>query len=202
MRVLCVRHGQSVANVLAVISNRGKAHGLTDLGRAQAHALAEQLRSQQVVAIYTSPLLRATETADILSAATGMGYTETDALRECDRGIVEERGDDEAWALVHTCWEDWRAGQWDSRVEGGESLADTRARFVPFFQAVTERHRDADGVVVLVGHGALFLTMLPLVLSNVDHEFTFNAPLPNTGAIVLEPDGEGWRCVEWCGTPM
>ena len=44
MWIYFVRHGESEANLLNEISNRGLKHGLTERGRAQASALAETLR--------------------------------------------------------------------------------------------------------------------------------------------------------------
>ena len=49
MRAYFVRHGESEANILEVISNRGSVHGLTEKGRRQANQLAGGLaqRNQQ-----------------------------------------------------------------------------------------------------------------------------------------------------------
>ena len=67
MKLYFVRHGESEANVLQVISNRGWMHPLTEKGRQQANTLAEKLRGAGITKIYTSPLRRAVETAEILS---------------------------------------------------------------------------------------------------------------------------------------
>jgi broad specificity phosphatase PhoE len=44
----------------------------------------------------SSPVLRARETADILSAAIGIPCQETAALREYDCGILEDKSDEES----------------------------------------------------------------------------------------------------------
>ncbi|MBK9055673.1 MAG: histidine phosphatase family protein [Chloroflexi bacterium] len=45
MRFYFVRHGESEANILHEMSNRGWKHGLTEKGREQAAALAYNLHS-------------------------------------------------------------------------------------------------------------------------------------------------------------
>jgi len=121
MRLYFVRHGQSEANVQSVISNRDLPHPLTELGRQQAMQLAQAMAAVPVTRIYSSPLLRARQTAEILSAALGAPIEITDALREFDCGIAEGRSDDEAWSLSRRVMDDWLGrGDPSSRIEGGE----------------------------------------------------------------------------------
>jgi len=67
MRIFFARHGQSEANLLKVFSNRGWKHPLTAMGRQQAHELAARLRDRNVAAVFTSPLRRAVEAAQIVA---------------------------------------------------------------------------------------------------------------------------------------
>jgi broad specificity phosphatase PhoE len=71
MRLYFVRHGQSVANVQMVISNRDLFHPLTELGRQQAEALAQSLAEVPVAALYSSPIVRAAQTAQIGEMISG-----------------------------------------------------------------------------------------------------------------------------------
>ena len=133
MRLYFVRHGQSEANVQMVISNRDLFHPLTELGRRQAEALAQSLADVPVAAIYSSPIVRAAQTAQIVAAAKGLPVQMADALREPDCGIIEGRADEDAWAEHDRVMRDWvMQRKFDSRIEGGESFHDLRARFVPF----------------------------------------------------------------------
>lgn len=107
MRLYFARHGQSEANVLEVISNRGLVHPLTDLGRQQAAELAQSLASVPIARIYSSPLLRAVQTAEIVSATLHVPLEIADALREPDCGIMEGRSDDAAWDEHRRVWHAW-----------------------------------------------------------------------------------------------
>ncbi|HEU4744820.1 MAG TPA: histidine phosphatase family protein [Anaerolineales bacterium] len=82
MRLCFVRHGESEANVLRVISNRESPFELTPPGRQQAGTLANQLRDIPVTTIFSSPILRARQTAEILARSFNQSYRVTDALRE------------------------------------------------------------------------------------------------------------------------
>ena len=107
MKLYFARHGESEANVLRVISNRGSRHGLTEKGRWQAAELASNLKGSGATRIYSSPLLRACQTAEILSSALGVDYDVTDALREFDCGIAEGRSDPESWEMHRQVMEEW-----------------------------------------------------------------------------------------------
>src|SRR5215216_6117581 len=99
MKLYFVRHGESEANTRRVISNRESLFGLTPLGKKQANILADSLKHIPITAIFSSPVLRARETADILSQEFGQLYQVTEALREYDCGILEGQSDDASWGL-------------------------------------------------------------------------------------------------------
>lgn len=55
-----------------MFSNRGLEHGLTQRGRAQAASLAQKLVGRQITRLFTSPILRAIQTAEILAETLGV----------------------------------------------------------------------------------------------------------------------------------
>jgi len=203
MRLYFVRHGQSEANVQMVISNRDLFHPLTELGRQQTEALARSLTDVPVAAIYASPIVRAAQTAQIVAAAKGLPVEIADALREPDCGIMEGRADEEAWAEHHRVAHDWVIQrQYDSRIDGGESFHDLRARFVPFIEQITAVHGDTDHNLLLITHGSLLYLMLPLVLTNLDAATVGEYPMPNAAVIIAEKRASDLVCLEWCGVKL
>jgi probable phosphoglycerate mutase len=201
MRLFFIRHGESEANLLRVISNRGSVHGLTEKGCHQAAALGESLAHSGINAVFSSPLLRATQTAEIVSAALRMDYTITDALREYDCGVIEGKSDAQSWELHRRTREDWLLrGQWERRIKGGESFLDIRRRFEPFIEDLLATY-PADSSLLFVGHGGLYSCMLPLVFTNISFEDALRWPFPNTGIVLAESLAQGLICLEWCGTP-
>jgi broad specificity phosphatase PhoE len=203
MKLFFVRHGESEANVLRVFSNRGWQHGLTETGRAQAYTLAERLAGEEIDNLYTSPLRRAVETAGILSQRLGIDYVITAALREYDCGVIEGRGDEAAARVYSEVLDDWTLRhQFNSRIEGGESFNDMRARFVPFVQNLISAPAGVSRNLALVGHGGIFRCMLPLVLENVDHAFAMASRLGNASAIVAQVEAGRLVCLDWTDQPL
>jgi probable phosphoglycerate mutase len=199
MRFYFVRHGQSEANVQRVISNRDLPHPLTPLGRQQAEAVAQSFEDVPLAAIYSSPILRAAQTAQIVAAFKGLPFEMADALREPDCGIMEGRGDEEAWAEHARVTTDWLAGKLDSRIEGGENYNELRARFVPFIDRLVAEYGDTDHNILLVSHGSLLYLMLPLVLTNLDLATVSDYPMHNAVIIIAEKQANGLVCLEWGG---
>jgi broad specificity phosphatase PhoE len=201
MRFYFVRHGESEANTQHIISNRGLQHGLTEMGRQQAAALAARLKDIRFAKVYSSPLLRAVQTAEIVSRELGAPCQVADALREFDCGTLEgessrAHGDDYRRLFLK-----WQAGRWDSRFEGGESLLDVQARFVPFVERITREHGEADNLL-LVSHGGTLLGALPILFKNMDHAVAFTHPPGNTDVVIAEARPEGLVCLVWCGAVL
>lgn len=201
MKLYFVRHGESEANTQHIISNRGLQHGLTDAGRQQAAALVARLKNVRFAQIYSSPLLRAMQTAEIVSRELGVPCEVADALCEFDCGALEgestrAHGDDYRRLFL-----DWQAGRWDSRFEGGESLLDVQARFVPFIERMTREHGESDNIL-LVSHGGTLLGVLPILFTNIDHTFVFAHPPGNTDVVIAEARPERLVCLAWCGAAL
>ncbi|MBN1873488.1 MAG: histidine phosphatase family protein [Anaerolineae bacterium] len=200
MRIYFARHGESQANLLHEISNRGLRYGLTRRGREQAVALAYRLQNLPIMCIYSSPVLRAIETSVILANRLDLDYEVVEALREYDCGIMEGRSDEEGWKMWQTLFDAWVVHQrWEQRIVGGESFYDIQNRFVPFIEGLVSQYGNTEAEVVCVSHGGVYWMMLPLVLKNVDNEFIAQYKFDYTCCIVAEWRPEGLYCVEWNG---
>ena len=198
MKLYFVRHGESEANTRGVISNRDRPFGLTDLGRGQAKVLAESLKDIPISAIFSSPILRARQTADILSRSLGQPYQVTEALREYDCGVLEDRSDDASWELHRGFYEDWTLHHnYLRKPDGGENFLEIRERFLPFINSLTLDGLHTDHHILSVGHGGLFQLMLPLVLTNVDDLFVGSHGINHTDCIIAEQQLSGLVCLQW-----
>ena len=83
MELLIIRHGLPVR----IDDAGGPADPeLSDVGRDQAERMAEWLRVEKIIAVYTSPMKRARQTAVPLAAAFGVEAVVDDELAEFDRG--------------------------------------------------------------------------------------------------------------------
>jgi broad specificity phosphatase PhoE len=125
--VLLVRHGETEDNAAARFQGRLDTP-LNDRGREQSAALAQAVRGEGLRALYSSPLLRAHETARIVGAAIGLEPILDERLVEADAGEWSGRliadivaGEPEGYAR-------WRAADPSFRFPGGESVAEQAQR--------------------------------------------------------------------------
>lgn len=203
MRIYFTRHGESQANLLHEISNRGLRHGLTSRGREQAEALAQRLQGVPIARLYSSPVLRAIETCVIVAHRLGVEYEVTDALREYDCGVLEGRSDEAAWQGWQELFDAWVVHhRWEQRIDGGESFHDIRSRFEPFIAGLVQCYGNTEINVACVAHGGVYWMMLPVVLKNVDADLIARHGFEYTSCIVAESRPTGLYCVEWNGQPV
>lgn len=202
MRIYFARHGRSEANIFKVISNRGWKHPLTEEGRAQAAALAERLRGEGITHVFSSPLMRAVQTAQLVSHALGLPFTIEEALRENDNGSLEGRSDLTAWGVYNQIIAQWLVGDDKARIADGESLEDIKARFVPFIQGLIERYGGTDARLLLVAHGGLYRAALPEVLERIDRAFSWAHHLTYAQMVVAEERAGKLWCIQWDGADL
>ncbi len=203
MKIFFARHGESQANLLHIISNRRIAHGLTDVGRKQAARLAEKLQKQSIIYIYSSPVLRAVQTARIISNRLGLTFEEADGLREFDCGVAEGRSDAQAWQLWQAEYDAWAfKHDYTHQIEGGESFQDIQDRFLGFIAGLIKAYSDTSSEIVCISHGGILSVMFPWVMRNVTPAVILKYKFNYTACIVAEYQPGGLQCVEWDGHPV
>lgn len=199
-KYLFVRHGESEANLLHEFSNRGWKHGLTDLGIKQANSLAMRLQDYSIGAIYTSPLLRAWQTAEIVGRAVNIVPQIANELIEFDTGALEGKSDQDSWNLYYEITNDWFIRKkYSRRFDRGDSFESILARFLPFFALIRQRHSHSDQAVLFVGHGGTFLCTLPIVFEQIDVNFALQHRLGHTDIVVAEEFEGKLSCLVWGG---
>jgi probable phosphoglycerate mutase len=117
---------------------------LSSRGRSQARAAAQHVAAGRYDAVYSSPLLRARETASI-AAAAGVPVTTAPGLVEFDHGTAYQHFEDGAHV-----WESYLAGDLSP---WGTSLAEFGSRVVHAADELAERHPGQR--VLAVCHGGV-----------------------------------------------
>lgn len=161
LRLVLLRHGQTEYSVARRYSGHGNP-ALTGTGLAQAEAAAGRLaRLPELAAVISSPLLRTKQTAEAVSAATGMGVEFDERLTELDFGNWEGLTFAEAAERDPEWHRDWLR---DPTVPtpGGESFDQVYRRVLDAQQGLLERF--GGGTVVLVSHVTPIKTLLRIGL--------------------------------------
>ena len=194
-RLVLWRHGQTDYNVAGKVQGRVDIP-LNEAGRAQAASAAPGLAALRPTAIVSSPLRRARQTAEALSAVTGVDVRIDHGLVERSFGMWEGLGR----ARIEEGWPEqfavWRAGG-DPAGVGVETRAAAAARV----GAALERIAAAVGeaTVVVVAHGAA-ITLGATRLLGLDPSAWFGLRgLDNCRYAVLSSTARspGWRLERW-----
>ncbi|MBX3280896.1 MAG: histidine phosphatase family protein [Acidobacteria bacterium] len=96
-KLFLVRHGQSAGNAEGRFGGHSPTP-LSELGFKQAAAAAQALQKEGVTAIYSSDLLRAMQTAELLSKLIDIPVEASSAFRERNVGVLEGLTFDESKA--------------------------------------------------------------------------------------------------------
>jgi len=186
MRLILIRHGESIHARQKIISGERSCQGLTELGAHQAQRLAERLRASGELggcsALLTSPIKRARQTAEIVAGALpGLLIQEDGALRELIPGDAD--------GMTGEMYKS-RYGAFDLLAEpersfspGGESWNTYLARIEAVHQRLAEQF--AGQTITVVTHAGFIVAS---ILTR------FAIPRPGTGARV-DPDFTGLS--EW-----
>ncbi len=153
-----VRHGRTAWNHTDRLQGWAD-HPLDLVGRAQAAAVAGALRDVPFEALYTSPLRRARETADLIAEPHGLPVQLDERLRERNVGEWVGLTLDEARARAPELFKgDWR----QAGAPGGEPQAALAARVAAALADIVAAH--PQGTVALVSHGGSLSALLTQVL--------------------------------------
>lgn len=154
--MLLLRHGATASNVAQPprLQGRGVNLGLSDEGRAQATAVASALAHMPLTAIYTSPLIRAVETAQTIRQHHATAdLTIVEPIIEVDVGKWEGL----SWGEIEAAEPDYARQFKEDPVRcgyrGGESLSDVHARVVPALQQLMRSH--IGQMIAVVAHNVV-----------------------------------------------
>lgn len=190
-----IRHGQTASNADHILDTAYPGAPLSELGLAQAAALADRLGGDSIDGVYSSDLLRAVQTATPLAERRGVEVIQLAGLREIAAGVEEGATD---WTPYLTALQQW-SNDPTSKLAGGEDAIEFLARFDAAIAAIASRHE----VAAVVSHGAALRVWVPLRASNMATGSGTQHHLGNTDEIVLSGDPEsGWTALSWAGEPL
>jgi 2,3-bisphosphoglycerate-dependent phosphoglycerate mutase len=192
--LVLVRHGQSDWNLKNLFTG-WKDPGLSEQGIAEAGAAGEKLKKAgyRFDVAFTSDLRRAQDTLDIMLEKLGqkdLPVMKDKALNERDYGELTGLNKDDArkrWGAeqVHI----WRRS-FDIAPPGGESLKDTAARVLPYFQKEI-LPRVIKGKRVLVSAHGNSLRALIMALENISGDEIVRRELETGVPIVYHLKADG-----------
>ncbi|MFJ7827307.1 histidine phosphatase family protein [Psychrobacillus sp. NPDC096623] len=175
-----VRHGVTAWN------KEGRAQGNTDVpldeeGIQMAERAAKRMQDEEWDVIYTSPLIRAKKTAEIIADKhPGVDFIQDKRLGEIGGGIIEGTTEDERIAKWGS---DWR--NQDMGFEPEDAIS---SRGMSFIEEVKKKHLGKR--VLVVSHGGFISRLLNALVP--DGEFSHD--IGNTSVTIVELGDSGNVC--------
>jgi len=173
-KLLLIRHGQTAGNKQRYVGWEDLP--LDEVGRRQAHAVADLLREEPIHAVYSSPLIRAVETARPLAAGHHLDIRTREDLKEIDFGQFQGLLKTEQHIRL-------RHDHQFTPMPGGESLHDVYLRIGRFLDEL--RPELAAGRTVAVTGHYWSSRILAGCLSDIPFEemFVRNKYKPENGSV-------------------
>lgn len=159
MKLYLIRHGQTAWNH----AQRFQGHidtPLNEVGRQQAKALARRLSNQSFDMIYSSDMLRATETASMIC---GLNFQSDVRLRELKFGDWEGLTYSEIKEKDPGTLQAWKDNFYDNAPPNGETLSDLARRTRSFLDDLLKCHKDKT--IMVVAHGGVLQVLICLALN-------------------------------------
>jgi broad specificity phosphatase PhoE len=159
-RIYFVRHGQSEWNAIQRFQGQRNSD-LSELGRCQAEQNERLLAGLGIQALFSSPLDRARQTAEIVNRRLGLSATYDDRIKEWDCGDWSGRLREEVLSGWPEEWAAWQADIFHYRGPDCENYPDMFERARPFVAEL--RRLDAERIAV-VSHGMIGKVMISILL--------------------------------------
>jgi probable phosphoglycerate mutase len=183
-RLFLIRHGRSTWNA----EHRIQGHAdppLDGVGQEQARRLAERLRQDPPVGLYTSPQRRALGTAEIIGHTLGVPVVPDERLKERDVGDVMGL----TWQQVVEQFPDlarrWVEASESVEIPGEEDTGAFRARVVAVFDDILTRFPEEP--VAVVSHGGTLGAYLNHLLGRTSRFSPFSFDNASLSIVQVKP---------------
>ena len=168
MRLILTRHGRTIENEQGI--SQGHMPGrLSKTGVEQAQKLAQRLKNEKFVAIYSSDLARAADTARIIAKHhPGIPLYYTKDLRERDHGRLT--------GMKKSDIKDYH--------DDGESRKEMYARVKRVIDEAYDKY--PDSAVLFMGHGAINVMLTTLIRNKQPEQADHKDAQSNTAVSIFE----------------
>ena len=161
--IIFLRHGQAINNTERILAGRTPGVPLTEKGLDQAQKAAKFLEDMNISAIYSSPIERAKNTAEIVGNHNSVDVRIDDRLIELDMGKFTGMPYEQIFSSHGNVFMKFYKGELEIAHNGVETFADVKKRVLSIVDHVLESHPNEN--VVLVTHMDPIKAMLSTVMS-------------------------------------
>jgi len=190
LKLILVRHGETYWNEERRIQGGDSDIELNDTGLNQAKKLAAFLKNEPIAAIISSPLQRATATAEIIASHHQLPVDIDQGLRELRVGELEGMSVSNLSTTFSQFLMQWWQERGSTKLPNGESLAELQQRAWKAIERLLAQHK--DGTAVVVSHYFVTLAIILKAL-NLPLEYFTKFKVDPGGLSILEIQDYGPR---------
>ena len=173
MKYIFIRHGKTHFNEIGL--KQGWCDSpLTKEGIQQIEKMSQLLKDEKITKAYTSPTLRAKQTAQIILKEHDVLLHEDERLKEVNFGVLEGLPCSfvDTLHLESPSWLDDL--EMDYTSYQGENIEDVIQRHFELLNDIEKKFQD-DDTILMVGHGCSLYAFIKTLLKNQKLDFPQNA---------------------------
>ena len=163
MKIILIRHAESTANADQILAGRLPGIELTENGLKQAESLISLFSTGLFAAIYSSPIQRCLQTAQITLDSQSLDIIENDFFLEVDYGSwsgekISTLANDPLWSIV-------QKQPSNAKFPDGESLLNMSQRANKGFESIIKSHKSTD-VIAIFSHADIIKAIISHQIGN------------------------------------
>ena len=160
--IIFLRHAQAENNTKRILAGRTEGVPLTKVGIEQSERIARYLKPLDISAIYSSPIERASHTAEIVAKNNSLDYELDDRLTEIDMGKFTRMNYDDMFAKYGNIFLKFYENDPVIAEHEVETFPNVQRRVLETVNHVIEKHKNEN--VVLVTHMDPIKSILAMVM--------------------------------------
>ena len=160
--IIFLRHAQAENNTKRILAGRTEGVPLTKAGIEQAESIAKYLKSLDISAIYSSPIERASHTAEIVAKNNSLDYELDDRITEIDMGRFTRMNYDDMFAKYGNIFLKFYENDPVIAEHEVETFLEVQRRILDMVTHIVKKHKNEN--VILVTHMDPIKSMLSIVM--------------------------------------
>lgn len=179
MRLILIRHGESIGNVDKVIYGRTD-YPLTHRGQQQSEAVRQQLKHEKIEGVISSPLKRTQYLAQLIAQDYSLEVKCLEQISEMDYGLFEGLKPNEVERQYGEYYTQYLEHYETYIIPNGEGYFQFKARILAFLEVMKTK----KGTFVIVTHSGVIREIL-VDLLNLKHEQVWHFQIEPACQIVI-----------------
>lgn len=156
-KIYLIRHGQTDYNLNGIVQGSGVDADLNHTGRLQAQAFFDHYKHIVFDKIYTSALVRSIQSVEgfinkNIPHEALAGFNEI-SWGHMDGKIITSEDNNVYWEMVN----EWKRGNVDKKINGGESPREVQNRIKPMLELVFSRENEKTILICMHGRAMRIL---------------------------------------------